>query len=91
MNFSFIKLENHILLFDHTTRELYLPLYAIPWKDLNRPLENIKLRVRPAVVKFEGMSFISTSLAQEFSPENAADYVMVEKIIKDKLGKATNN
>ena len=91
MHFSFIKLEDHIMLFNHDAKEVYLPLYAIPRKDITGPVENITLRVRPALVKWEGMSFISTSLAQELSPDNAADYAMVERIIKQKVGDATNH
>jgi hypothetical protein len=91
VSFSLIKLENHIMLFNHDAKEVYLPLYAIPREDLTGPVQNITLRVRPAVVKWEGMSFISTSLAQELSPDNAADYAMVERIIKQKVGEATNH
>jgi hypothetical protein len=90
VNFSLIKLEDHIMLFNHDAKELYLPLYAIPKKDLTGPIDNITLRVRPALVKWEGMAFISTSLAQDLSPDNASDYAMVEKIIKQKVGEATN-
>jgi len=91
VSFSFIKLEDHIMLFNHDAKEVYLPLYAIPRKDLTWPDKDITLRVRPAVVKWEGMSFISTSLAQELSPDNAVDYAMVEKIIKQKVGEATEH
>ena len=91
MRFSVIKLEEHMMLFNHDAKEVYLPLYAIPREDLTGPVENITLRVRPALVKWEGMSFISTSLAQELSPDNAADYAMVEKIIKEKVGEATHH
>ena len=91
MSFSFIKLEDHIMLFNHNAKEVYLPLYAIPRADLTRPDKYITLRVRPAVVNWDGMSFISTSLAQELSPDNAADYAMVEKIIKEKVGEATEH
>ena len=91
MSFSFIKLEDHIMLFNHDAEEVYLPLYAIPRKELTKPVRDITLRVRPAVVKWEGMSFISTSLAQELSPDNAADYAMVEKIIKQKVGESTEH
>ena len=90
MRFSVIKLEEHMMLFNHDAKEVYLPLYAIPREDLTGPVENITLRVRPALVKWEGMSFISTSLAQELSPDNAADYAMVERIIKQKVGEETN-
>jgi len=62
------------------------------WNRIRQFVENAStLSVRPAVVKCEGMSFISTSLAQDFSLENDADNVMVEKIIKEKLGETTNN
>jgi hypothetical protein len=91
VHFSLIKLEDHIMLFNHDAKEVYLPLYAIPREDLTGPVENITLRVRPALVKWEGMSFISTSLSQELSPDNAADYAMVERIIKQKVGDATNH
>jgi len=90
VRFSVIKLEEHMMLFNHDAKEVYLPLYAIPREDLTGPVENITLRVRPALVKWEGMSFISTSLAQELSPDNAADYAMVERIIKQKVGEETN-
>jgi hypothetical protein len=91
VRFSVIKLEEHMMLFNHDAKEVYLPLYAIPREDLTGPVENITLRVRPALVKWEGMSFISTSLAQELSPDNAADYAMVERIIKQKVGEETNH
>ena len=47
MSFSFIKLEDHIMLFNHDAKEVYLPLYAIPREDITRPDRDITLRVRP--------------------------------------------
>jgi hypothetical protein len=91
LNYSFITLDEHIMLFDHSTGELYLPLYAVPQEDLMRDREDIDVKIKPAVVKWEGMTFISATMAQEISPDNAGDYAMIEKIIKEKLGEEVNN
>jgi hypothetical protein len=90
-SYSFIKLDEHIMLFDHSVGELYLPLYAVPWEDLRRTRGDIEVKIKPAVVKWEGMTFISATMAQEISPDNAVDYAMVEKIIKEKLGEKVDN
>lgn len=90
-SYSFIKLDEHIMLFDHNAGELYLPLYAVPQEDLKKSCDHIEVKVRPAVVKWEGMTFISATLAQDISPDNAGDYAMVEKIIKEKLGEKVDN
>ena len=90
-SYSFITLDEHIMLFDNSTGELYLPLYAVPQEDLRRDHEDIDVKVKPAVVKWEGMTFISATMAQEISPDNAGDYAMIEKIIKEKLGEEVNN
>jgi hypothetical protein len=90
-NYSFITLDEHIMLFDHCAGELYLPLYAVPQEDLMRDRKDIDVKIKPAVVKWEGMTFISATLAQAISPANAGDYAMVEKIIKEKLGEKVNN
>jgi hypothetical protein len=90
-SYSFIKIDEHIMLFDHSTGELYLPVYAIPQEDLRRTWADIDVKIKAAVVKWEGMTFISATLAQEISPDNAGDYAMVEKIIKEKLGEKVNN
>ena len=90
-SYSFIKLYEHIMLFNHNAGELYLPLYAVPQEDLGRSCGHIEVKVRPAVVKWEGMTFISATLAQEISPNNAGDYAMVEKTIKEKLGETVDN
>lgn len=90
-NYSFIMLSEHIMLFDHSAGELYLPFYAVPREDLGRTREDIEVKVKPAVVNWEGMTFISATLAQEISPDNAGDYAIVEKIVKEKLGENVNN
>jgi len=90
-SYSFIKLDEHIMLFDHSAAELYLPLYAVPREDLWRTRGDIEVRIKPLVVKWEGMTFISATMAQAISPNNAGDYAMVEKIIKEKLGEKVDN
>ena len=90
-SYSFIKLDEHIMLFDHSAGELYLPLYAVPQEDLRRTPGDIDVRIKPVVVKWEGMTFISATMAQAISPDNAGDYAMVEKIIKEKLGEEVDN
>jgi hypothetical protein len=90
-SYSFIKLKEHIMLFDHGAGELYLPFYAVPQEDLIKDWEDIDVKVKPAMVKWEGMTFISATLAQAISPDNAGDYAMVEKIIKEKLGEEVNS
>lgn len=79
------------MLFDHSAGELYIPLYAVPQEDLMRDREDIDVKIKPVVVKWEGMTFISATMAQEISPDNAGDYAMIEKIIKEKLGEEVNN
>jgi len=90
-NYSFIKLDEHIMLFDHSAGELYIPLYAVPQKDLRRTPGDIDVKVKPAVVTWEGMTFISATMAQDISPDNAKDYAIVEKIVKEKLGEKVDN
>lgn len=91
LNYSFIMLDEHIMLFDHSAGELYLPLYAVPQQDLTRARGDIEVKVKPAVVKWQEMTFISATMAQEISPDNAGDYAMVEKTIKEKLGEKVNH
>jgi len=90
-SYSFIKLDDHLMLFDHSASELYLPLYAVPREDLRRTQGDFEGKISPVVVRWEGMTFISATMAQELSPGNAGDYAMVEKIIKQKLGEKVNN
>jgi hypothetical protein len=91
LSFSVIKLDEHIMLFNHNAGELYFPFYAIPQEDLRNLREDIDAKVKPVVVKWEGMTFISATLAQEISPDNAGDYAMVEKTVKEKLGDTVDN
>jgi len=90
-SYSFIRLDEHIMLFDHSAGELYIPLYAVPQEDLWRTRGHIDVKIKPAVVTWEGMTFISATMAQAISPDNAGDYAMVEKVIKEKLGEKVNN
>jgi hypothetical protein len=90
-SYSFIKLDDHLMLFDHSAGELYLPLYAVPHEDLRKARGDIDVKIKPVMVQWEGMTFISATIAQEISPDNAGDYAMVEKIIKEKLGEKVNN
>ena len=90
-NYSFIMLDDHIMLFGHSAGELYLPLYAVPRHDLTRARGHIEVKVKPALVKWHEMTFISATLAQEISPDNAGDYAMVEKTVKERLGEKVNH
>jgi len=63
----------------------------VPKEDLRRTSGDISVKIKPAVVKWEGMTFISATMAQAISPDNAGDYAMVEKIIKEKLGEKVDN
>jgi len=90
-SYSFIKLDDHLMLFDHSASELYLPLYAVPREDLKRTQGDFEVKIKPVVVRWEGMTFISATMAQELSPGNAGDYAMFEKVIKQKLGEKVNN
>jgi hypothetical protein len=91
VRFSVIKLEEHMMLFNHDAKELYLPLYAVPKEALNAPHADVRGLIEPAIVKWEGMFFISASLAEQLSPEIAGHCAMIEKMVKEKLGEATNH
>ena len=91
LSYSLIRLDEHIMLFDHNAGELYLPLYAVRQQDLRRARGDMGVKIKPAVVKWQEMTFISATLAQEISPDNAGDYAMVEKIVKEKLGEKVNH
>jgi hypothetical protein len=91
LDFSVIKIAEHLLLYRHDSGELYLPQYAVPKETLNAPHADIRVLVEPAVVKWEGMFFISASLLEQLSPEIAGHCAMLEKRVKERLGETTNN